>query len=60
MDYLFLVKQPTDQFDLPGLIKDIRNIPQVNTAVEAGPFLGKTAEGFYFDFEHYLETCPES
>lgn len=59
MDYLFLVKQPTDQFDLPRLIKGIRNIPQVNTAVEAGPFLGKTAEGFYFDFEHYLETGPE-
>jgi len=59
MDYLFLVKQPSDQFDLQRLIKDIRNIPQVSTALEAGPFLGKTAESFYFDFEHYLETCPE-
>ena len=59
MDYLFLVKQPSDQFDLQRLIKGIRNIPQVNTAVEADPFLGKTAESFYFDFEHYLGTCSE-
>lgn len=57
MDYLFLVQQPSDQFDLQQLIREIRNIPQVNTAIEAGPFLGKAAESFYFDFEHYLVNC---
>ena len=57
MDYLFLVQQPSDQFDMQRLIKEIRNIPQVNTAIEAGPFLGKAANSFYFEFEHYLVTC---
>ncbi len=57
MDYLFLIQQPSDQLDLHRLIREIRNIPQVNTAIEAGPFLGKAADGFYFEFEHYLVTC---
>ncbi len=54
MDYLFLINAPSDQFEILPLIKTIRNIPQVSTAMEAGEVFDKASEGFFYDLELYL------
>ncbi len=54
MDFLLLIKSPGDRFDMQDILKKIRAIPQVNTAIEADTMLGKNAGSLFYDFEMYL------
>ena len=54
MDFLMLIKRPSDQFDMKALLKKLRDIPQVNAAIEADTLLGKASGGLFYDFDTYL------
>ncbi len=55
LDYLLLLKQPSDQFNPSGLTRRLRSIPSIKAAVLLDDILGKRAESFYYDFEMYLQ-----
>jgi hypothetical protein len=54
LDYLFLVRNPSDQFDPAELLVKIRKTPFVQAAFLVDGKLGKQEHAFYFDFELFI------
>lgn len=54
MDFLLLLRNPSDQLDIEKLLVGIRKIPYVQAAFPVGGKLGKQENTFYFDFELFL------
>jgi hypothetical protein len=54
LDYLFLVRNPSDQFTPIGLLTMIRKTPFVQAAFMVDGKLGKQENAFFFDFELFL------
>lgn len=54
LDYLFLVRNPSDQFEPDGLLAMIRKTPFVQAAFMVNGKLGKQENAFFFDFELFL------
>ncbi len=54
LDYLLLLKQPSDQLNLGHLVTKIHNLPMIQAAFILDQRLGKRATAFFYDFEMYL------
>ncbi len=54
LDYLFLVRNPSDQFEPAGILAMIRKTPFVQAAFMVDGKLGKQENAFFFDFELFL------
>lgn len=54
LDYLLLIRNPSDQFEPDGLLAGIRKTPFVQAAFLVDGKLGKQESAFYFDFEIFL------
>ncbi len=54
LDYLLLLKQPSDQLKLEPLIANIRRLSMIQAAFLLDKKLGKGTTAFFYDFEMYL------
>ncbi len=54
LDYLLLLKQPSDQLQLDDLITKIRKVPMMQAVFDLDEKLGKRGNAFFYDFEMYL------
>lgn len=54
LDYLFLLRNSSDQFDIAELLAKMRKTPYIQAAFFVGEKLGKQEKDFFFDFELFL------
>lgn len=54
LDYLFLLRNSSDQFDIAELLAKMRKTPYIQAAFFVGGKLGKQEKDFFFDFELFL------
>lgn len=55
LDFLLLLRQPSDQFDPPELIRRLRKVPSVKAAVLLDNMPDKRTVSFFYDFEMYVD-----
>jgi hypothetical protein len=54
LDFLLMLRNPSDQFDPAALLSRLRKVPYVQAAFLLDGKLGKQENAFYFDFDLFL------